>query len=81
MSPVIVLLNIEVSVTLFQTSHRRLPHFEEPTFLCHGYNLARTKQLLSFRALRNETIGPGEKVFLTSFIYIKEIHIVSNNAA
>ena len=42
-SPVTVLLNIEMSVILLQTSHRRLPHFEEPIFLCNGYNLAQTK--------------------------------------
>ena len=35
LSPVIVLLNIVVSVTLLQSSHRRLP---ELTFLCNGYN-------------------------------------------
>ena len=35
--------NIEASVTLLQISHRRLPHFEESTFLCNGYNLALTK--------------------------------------
>ena len=34
---------IEKSVTLLQTSHRRLPHFEDPTFLCNGYSLVRTK--------------------------------------
>ena len=42
-SPVTMLLNVEVSVTLLQTSQRRLPHVEEPTFLCNGYGLARTK--------------------------------------
>ena len=38
LSPITVLRNIEVSVTLLQTSHRRLPYFEETAFLCNGHN-------------------------------------------
>ena len=39
-SAVTVLLNVDMSVTLLQTSHRCLPHFEESTFLSNGYSLA-----------------------------------------
>ena len=39
-SPVTVMLNIVVLLTLLKASHRRLPNFEEPTFICNGYNLA-----------------------------------------
>ena len=37
------------------------PHLKESTHLSKGYNLARTKYLLIFLALRNDTMGPGVK--------------------
>ena len=63
-----VLLNIVASVTLLQTLHYRLLHFEQPTFLCNGYNLLFfTTDWLEF-PLKNKLAINSFEALLSKFI-------------